>query len=370
MSVVETQVFNSRERFIEGWYWALRSSELKRKATRAVSLLGRELVLYRAADGRVRALDAYCPHMGAHLAEGKVEDDQLRCLFHNWKFNGDGKCVEIPCQLSVRGVPQIKPWPTEEKYGLIWVWTGETARQPVPFVPELESQTIAAKLGGAFVKKCHPNVMMINAIDAQHFTSVHQLPVNLDLQPTVHNENHIVFRNVTRVPRSSWLTRMISAFYAGPLTYILSYWYASTGSVTIGPDFLHFHILFSLRPTADGRSEGQTILVTKKRAGLWGRAYNAVLLHLSDIVGQYFAKGDTLIFESINFKMQFPIKADAAIVSFIKHAEKQTTRKWGRWELESDDARGDEVSGAPTVPQLGIHEVETYEHRLAKSVEA
>jgi phenylpropionate dioxygenase-like ring-hydroxylating dioxygenase large terminal subunit len=216
-----------------------------------------------------------------------------------------------------------------EKYGLLWIWLGDTPRHPVPYVPEIGTGECAASLGRPFTKNCHPSVVMINAIDAQHFNSVHNIPVELYLKPERMNENRIDFNNQTHMPTTFWWTRFFARFYAGPLTYNMSYWYGSTGSVTVGPDFLHFHIIFALRPTADGRTEGQTILVTKKRDGFFGRFMNRILLFLTKVVGNYFAKGDTLIFQTIKFNFQTPIKADQAIISFIQHAEKQKLSAWG-----------------------------------------
>ena len=71
-SVRNTKVFNQSDRFVEGWHWLLPSRELQRSQVKAVRLLGRELVVYRSDAGQVYAADAYCPHMGAHLAEGRV----------------------------------------------------------------------------------------------------------------------------------------------------------------------------------------------------------------------------------------------------------------------------------------------------------
>ena len=64
---------------------------------------------------------------------------------------------------------------TIEKYNLIWIWTGEGEPAPFPEVPDLESQEVEVMAGRPFVKNCHPNVMMINAIDAQHFNTVHPM---------------------------------------------------------------------------------------------------------------------------------------------------------------------------------------------------
>jgi phenylpropionate dioxygenase-like ring-hydroxylating dioxygenase large terminal subunit len=324
-----TEVFNNPEKIIEGWYWALRSADLKTGRARPLSFLGRELVVYRGQDGRVVALDAYCPHMGAHLAEGKVEGSEIRCLFHYWKYDAEGRCVEIPCQPDTSRVPQIQSWAAREKYGLIWIWAGRSPHKPVPFVPELEGLPCDYALVNRFVKPCHPGVMMINAIDTQHFNSVHSLPVELNLEPEVVNENCIIFRNTTRIPRRARLARLLGRFYRGPLTYILCYWFGSTGTVTIGPDFLHFHIIFALRPTREGGSEGQTILVTRCRKGILGKALSRVLLLLTRVVGAYFAKGDTRIFNTIRFDFRTPIKADSSIIRFIQHVERQKTTRWG-----------------------------------------
>ena len=95
---------------------------------------------------------------------------------------------------------------------MIWCWTGEEAKRKLPYVPELEDQEYDWSHGTPFIKECHPNVMMINAIDAHHFTSVHHLPVNLFLRPKVINENTILFNNETRVPETSLLTRLIGKF--------------------------------------------------------------------------------------------------------------------------------------------------------------
>ena len=76
----ETGMFNQHEAVVEGWYWLCRSRDVPRSKVRALRLLGRDLAVYRGEDGRVAALDAYCAHMGAHLAEGHVEGNELRLL--------------------------------------------------------------------------------------------------------------------------------------------------------------------------------------------------------------------------------------------------------------------------------------------------
>ena len=318
--------FNQAAFLPAAWFWLLPSKEVKKGQARSASLFGKDFAVYRGEDGQVRALEAYCPHMGAHLGDGIVEQNSLRCLFHNWKFDEQGKCIEIPCRKSAAGVPQLSSFKVKEKYGLIWLWTGEAdSQEEIPHIFELEGQEVDSSMGNRFLKNCHPNVVMINAIDANHFNTVHNLVVDLHMEPTEVDQHAIRFSNTTRVPETSPFTRFVSKFYEGSLTYQMTYWYGHVGTVTIGPDFLHFHIMFALRPAAGGTTEGQTILITKKRSGILGKAVNFVLLALSKIVGNYFAKGDTLIFNKIKFNFRTPIAADQAIVEFARHYERQSS---------------------------------------------
>jgi len=334
MGVESLKTFGQTDRVVEGWYWLLRAGDLKKKQVKPVEVLGRDLAVYRSETGKVVALDAHCPHMGAHFAEGKVDGEGIRCFFHNWKFDAQGCVEDVPCsKTSVRA--EVTSWPVEEKYGLIWIYTGEAPKHPIPYVPELENEEVDYFLGSNFQKGCHPNVVMINAIDAHHFTSVHHLPVDLSFACNALNENNMTFENTTKMPTNSMFTRFASQFYKDALTYKMSYWFGNTGTVTVGPDFLHFHIMFALRLNAEGRTEGQTILMTKKRPGLLGWAFNKILLFLSWVVGTYFAHGDTKVFETIKFKFKTPLKADYSIIKFIQHVEAQKALEWGSWVEEN-----------------------------------
>lgn len=355
------EVFGDFETLVEGWYWAIRSKDLKKGKIKPVTMLGRELIAYRGDDGVARVMDAYCPHMGAHLAEGRVDGQGVRCFFHHWKFAKDGECVDVPCQ-KTPAKANVRTWPAEEKYGMVWVWTGEHPRHPVPYIPELKDCEEDSGFGNAFEKGCHPNIVMVNAIDEQHFHSVHPLASSLadglhfDIKP--YNENCLIFDNDKPVPDTNLLTRFLSRFYAGALTYRMVYWNGSTGSVTVGPDAFHFHIIFALRPTANGSAEGQTLLVTKMRKGLLGWLTNRVALFITKVVGNYFAKGDTQVFQTIRWNFKTPIKADRPIIQFNKHLKKQKRVSWGLWESIEPDVKMSSVKSADA-PSPSVAEVES-----------
>ena len=327
-SLSEPQIFNQNNRVIESWYWAFQSSEIKTGQVKHLNFLGKELAVYRGDDGIVRAVEAYCPHMGAHLAEGKVDGKGIRCFFHAWKFDEKGDLVDIPCRKSPGISEKIKTYPVQEKYQTIWIYTGENPSHEVFEIPELEGVEVQSSFGNSFVKECHPNVVMINAIDAHHFTSVHQMPVDVKFETKVLTRERIQFNNTTKIPHTKWYLKFFSRFYAKELTYSMVYSAGSTGSVTVGPDFLHCHIIFALRPTIEGKTEGLTILLTPKEKGVFS-LFNSIILFATKCVGNYFAKGDTEVFKTIKFKFNRPIKEDESIIKFIQHLEKQNTTDWG-----------------------------------------
>lgn len=334
-------LFNHREAIAEGWYWLCASRQIRRGQVKALRLLGRDLAVYRGDDGELVALDAYCAHMGAHLAEGRVEGNKLRCFFHHWRYTADGRCDDIPCQ---PGTPparaQVKRWPAAERYGLVWIWTGTHAAHAVPEVPELAGLRCRTLQVNRFRKNCHPNVMLINAIDEQHFRSVHGLPGSiLSMQALPRDRAHIEFHNSGRVPATHWLGRLLGRCYRDALTYKLSYWHGSTGFVTLGPDFLHFHLMFALHRGDDGETQGQAVAITRRRSGIAGWLFDHAVLALTAAVGWYFARGDTRVFQSIRFDLRTPIAADKAVLAFMRHLDQQPRADWAEPAAHSPHRR-------------------------------
>lgn len=102
---------------------------------KAVRLLGQDLVLFRDDAGRLGLIDRDCPHRGADLAFGRLEDGGVRCLFHGWLFDVDGKCLETPgepagSRLCTR-VGQ-RAYPVAVVGGMIFAYLGEGAAPALP----------------------------------------------------------------------------------------------------------------------------------------------------------------------------------------------------------------------------------------------
>jgi phenylpropionate dioxygenase-like ring-hydroxylating dioxygenase large terminal subunit len=327
----KSKSFNNPERFIEGWYWALPSHNLRIGELKPITVLGRDLVIYRGTDKRAVILDAYCPHMGAHLAAGKIEANELRCFYHQWKFDAEGICVDIPC-LDEPIPIKARTWPTQENYGMIWVWTGETPQQSLPFLPELVDHAYDVIFGKTSLLNCHPNVMMVNAIDGQHFQTIHKMsPLSFDKEEL--NHNAILFSNITSCERDSWLIKLIRRLSKISLNYSVCYWYGSTGIISFGLRRRLIHIMFAMRLGKGGRAEGQTIYLIKKQRGIWAFLSNLFLLNLTKIWAKSFINEDNKLFQTIRFDLKSPLDTDQSILQFINHLEKQKPLQWRTWNF-------------------------------------
>jgi phenylpropionate dioxygenase-like ring-hydroxylating dioxygenase large terminal subunit len=130
--------------FINFWYCAAVSRDLK-ETPRRVRMLGQDFVLFRDASKKVHCLHDVCVHRGASLAGGLVKDDCIQCPYHGWLYDGDGACLHMPTLVGTDGrIPKrarVDSYPTEEKYGLIFVFLGdlpEAERPPMLEVNEWE----------------------------------------------------------------------------------------------------------------------------------------------------------------------------------------------------------------------------------------
>ena len=107
-------------------------STLRPSAVRPLTLLTTDLVLYRPRSLLPPViLDAYCPHLGAHLGYGgKVIGDEIECPFHGWRFNREGKCTAIPYAEKVPDIAKTGKWEVRTGDDGVWVWW-DVDRKPV-----------------------------------------------------------------------------------------------------------------------------------------------------------------------------------------------------------------------------------------------
>jgi phenylpropionate dioxygenase-like ring-hydroxylating dioxygenase large terminal subunit len=103
-----------------------------------VRLLCESLIAFRDSNGRIGLVEEHCPHRGASLFFGRNEDCGIRCIYHGWKFDVDGRCVDMPNEppeTSFQHKVELRAYPCQERGGIIWAYLGEG--EP-PGLPELE----------------------------------------------------------------------------------------------------------------------------------------------------------------------------------------------------------------------------------------
>src|SRR4051812_37080729 len=123
------------------WVPALASSELPEQdgAPVRVRLLDEELVAFRDSQGKVGMMAANCPHRGASLFFGRNEECGIRCVYHGWKFDVTGQCVDMPsepAESNFKTKIKTTAYPTVEAGGVIWGDPGPTEDRPD--MPQLE----------------------------------------------------------------------------------------------------------------------------------------------------------------------------------------------------------------------------------------
>ncbi len=163
-----------------GWFGVSDSDELASGEVRAIRYFDRELVILRGENGVARVFDAYCPHLGAHLGHGGVlEGDRLRCPFHGWRFDGDGRCVEVPYAKTLPRRAALRAWPTCERNGAIFVWyhpEDASPRWEIPEIPEWGSPEWTDPIRCRYRVRTHAQEMAENIVDPAHFRFVHGTP--------------------------------------------------------------------------------------------------------------------------------------------------------------------------------------------------
>jgi 3-ketosteroid 9alpha-monooxygenase subunit A len=173
--------------FPRGWFAVANGSDIGRTPT-GLHYFGEELVAYRGESGRVVVLDAYCPHMGTHLASGPstatsrsrahMEGDNIRCPFHAWRFGPDGVCNHIPYHDGpIPPAARIRSWPVEERYGIVFVWHDPEGLEPdlqlIDF-PEWDDPQWVRWPGLEFLADLnHPIEIFDNMSDVAHLGHLH-----------------------------------------------------------------------------------------------------------------------------------------------------------------------------------------------------
>jgi phthalate 4,5-dioxygenase oxygenase subunit len=169
------------------WQPVSLSSELDADVPKPVRILSEDMVLFRDASGAPALIDLHCPHRGADLSYGRVENDGLRCVYHGWLFGKNGHCLEQPGEPADKNFKdrvRSRSYPCYEAGGLILTYMGPgdaPIPPPLPIYHAPSDRVWNAKL----LHECNYLQGLEGNVDPQHVSFLHRLDSGMASRPKV-----------------------------------------------------------------------------------------------------------------------------------------------------------------------------------------
>jgi phenylpropionate dioxygenase-like ring-hydroxylating dioxygenase large terminal subunit len=219
-----------------------------------VKLLGEDLVAFRDSDGKTGLLDEYCPHRLASLFLGRNEQSGIRCVFHGWKFDVEGNCVDMPnepLESRFKDKVHLKSYPTIELAGVIWAYMGPPEKKPEPPGMEWTRAPEDYRHVSKTRELCNYLQALEGGIDTVHSAFLHKN--NLADKTSLGQLNH---RPKLEVERTSYGFRYAGIRDVGEIgTYIRMYQFV-----------LPFH---QFRPSQLKKADGTRAKIPQIRGHMW-----------------------------------------------------------------------------------------------------
>jgi nitrite reductase/ring-hydroxylating ferredoxin subunit len=350
---LEMPVFQNWDVVARAWYFACRSKDVRPGKARSLNLCGQRVVLFRGDDGRVRALDGFCPHMGTDLGIGTVKGNRIACFFHHWEFDGEGACRHVPCGEEAPLNACLQSYAVAEMYDGIWVFPDREPDFPLPEYDGLKGVDLRVSYGKSYERTCHHHVTMVNGIDPQHLRTVHDFEIEMDMD--VHGGDApglMDYSLVGHLPERVFKERLIVRLGGNEYGYSMRYSAGTIGLLTMMQRVLLFgrfpvpalHMIFAYSPISFGRTLTlvQPIYLTRRRRGLWGRCVGRFLLWATKRLFHSLRDEDGKVYDNMRFNPAALIKMDRPIALFIKAVNGLTPSMWsGRGSRRNTGAGGE-----------------------------
>jgi 3-ketosteroid 9alpha-monooxygenase subunit A len=144
-----------------------------------VEIFGTMLVVFADSQGELKVLDGYCRHMGGNLSQGTIKGDEVTCPFHDWRWDGDGKCKLVPYAKRTPRLARTRAWTTDVRGGLLFVWHDVEGNPPppevrIPEIPEsANDEWTDWRWNSILIEGANCREIIDNVTDMAHFFYIH-----------------------------------------------------------------------------------------------------------------------------------------------------------------------------------------------------
>ena len=157
------------------WYVAAWADEVSHDL-KQITVLNQKICIFKSQSGDFVALEDACPHRKLPLSQGRIKGDTVECGYHGLTFDCSGKCVWAPGQGNIPSNAKVHSYPLHEKYGLIWIWMGNTAladHHDIFEIKHYDNPSWGINRGDAMELECNYLLMCDNLLDPTHVAWVH-----------------------------------------------------------------------------------------------------------------------------------------------------------------------------------------------------
>ncbi|HYQ68842.1 Rieske 2Fe-2S domain-containing protein [Actinophytocola sp.] len=168
-----------RTRFARGWHCLGLAEPFRDGKPHAVEAFGTKLVVFATGDGKLNVLDAYCRHMGGDLSQGTVKGEAIACPFHDWRWAGNGKCVQIPYAKRIPLRAKTRTWLTLERNKQLFVYHDPEGNPPPEDVVIPETKGASSEEWSDWtwdtvrIEGSNCREIIDNMVDMAHFFYIH-----------------------------------------------------------------------------------------------------------------------------------------------------------------------------------------------------
>jgi phenylpropionate dioxygenase-like ring-hydroxylating dioxygenase large terminal subunit len=300
------------------WYLFGPAHDLRRRPV-AKTILGRPIVAFRTASGKVVVMDGRCAHLGGDLGRGEVVGEAIRCPFHHWEYGANGRCQHIPAQAEIPAFARQTCYPAVERHGLLFFFNRPEALFALPFFPGCRPEDFCAARPFGTVLDCPWYMVGANAFDRQHFGAAHDR--RLLGEPVIECPAPFARRatGTFRVASDSLQDRITRRFAGDEVTLAITDWCGNLMFATASFRRTTSYGMVVTEPLGGGRVRVQVVVyLPRSRRGLLRVLLDPLRLAVRRLFIMRFLSADAELLNGVRYNPDGLIAADGQLAEYFR----------------------------------------------------